>query len=501
MPRGEKVGGKIMSGTDNGDSARFFDIKGVQTGQPVTGGRGACLAGSFVIFVICYFLPIGGISPTASRALALVLTVIWIWVTNCVPLAVGCLILAVGGLFLKLFTFGEFAASFGSSPFVPMIGLLTVSLGAGKTNIAKRVAYIFLSSMGRSPALILLAISVATAVVSAFVSNLGTTIVMSSISIAIMTEMGEEKGSSGLGKAIMLAIPMFSMIGGLALISGSPSTNMMGISMLENSTGKAFTVTYSQWAKIGIPSALILLAPSWAIYAKAFGVRSRSDKKVDVELFRGKLRELGPLRGAELRWIIIVAFMVITMVAGVLNMAMAALLCGTLVLLPVIGCVEPNDAIKSLPMDVLILIGFSPIIANIINNSKLGEWAVNNLFGWAPSLPGYVLMLTMTLVMTVMTNVCANATIGIIAVCVAALTPLALAGGMNPSIALLPAMFMGSATTVLGVQTNVVLTYHYGYWDMKDTLKPGIAVAVLWSAVTTTVAYFLGPVVGMPLYL
>jgi hypothetical protein len=71
----------------------------------------------------------------------------------------------------------------------------------------------------------------------------------------------------------------------------------------------------------------------------------------------------------------------------------------------------------------------------------------------------------------------------------------------NPSIVLLPAMYMGSATTVLGVQTNVVLTYHYGYWDMKDTLKPGIASAILWSVVTTTVAYFVGPAVGMPLYL
>jgi di/tricarboxylate transporter len=382
-----------------------------------------------------------------------------------------------------------------------MIGLLIVSLGAGKTNIARRVAYIFLSTMGRSPAMILLAISAATAVVSAFVSNLGTTIVMSSISIAIMTEMGEEKGRSGLGKAIMLAIPMFSMIGGLTLISGSPSTNMMGISMLESSTNKEFTVTYAQWAKIGVPSGLLLLIPSWIIYKNAFGVRGRSDRDIDIDLFKRKLEELGPLRGAELRWIIIVAFMVISMITGVLNMAMAALLCGTIAVLPVVGCVEPNDAIKSLPMDVLILIGFSPIIANIINNSQLGVWSVNNLFGWTAGLPGYVLMLAMTFIMTILTNVCANATIGIIAVCIAALTPLVLASGMNPSLVLLPAMYMGSCTTILGVQTNVVLTYHYGYWEMKDTLKPGIAAAVLWSVVTTTVAYFVGPLIGMPLYL
>ena len=485
----------------NDDHTKFFDLKGVQTGQPVTGRQRFYLIMAVVIFLACYFLPLDHISPTASTALALVLTVVWVWITNCVPLAVGCMILAVGGLLLRLFNFGEFAASFGSSPFVPMIGLLIVSLGAGKTNIANRVAYIFLSTLGRSPAMILLAISVATAVVSAFVSNLGTTIVMASISMAIMGEMGEEKGQSGLGKAIMLSIPMFSMIGGLTLISGSPSTNMMGISMLESSTQGAHTVTYAQWAMVGIPCGLLLLIPTWLIYKNAFGVRNRADKEIDIAVFKEKLRELGPLRGAELRWVLIVAFMVITMVTGVFNMPIAALLCGTLVVLPVIGCVRPDDAFKSLPMDVLILIGFSPIIANIINNSKLGEWVVNNFFGWTAGLPGIVLMLVMTLAMSIMINVFANATIGIIAVCIAAFTPLVIANGMNPSIVLLPAMYMGSATTVLGVQTNVVLTYHHGYWEMKDTLKPGILASLLWSVVTTVVAYIVGPMIGMPIYL
>lgn len=489
-----------MNNTPN-DLTKFFDFKGAQTGQPVDRKRAFYLIMSAVIFIVCYFLPLSHISPTASTALALVLTVVWVWITNCVPLAVGCMLLAVGGLLLRLFNFGEFATSFGTSPFVPMIGLLIVSLGAGKTNIANRVAYIFLSTLGRSPALILLAISVATAVVSAFVSNLGTTIVMASISMAIMTEMGEERGKSGLGKAIMLSIPMFSMIGGMALISGSPSTNMMGISMLESATKGASTVTYAQWAYIGVPSALILLIPTWLIYKAAFGVRSSADREIDTNAFREKLRELGPLRGAELRWVLIVTFMVVTMVTGVFNMPIAALLCGTLCVLPVIGCVRPDDAFKSLPMDVLILIGFSPIIANIINNSQLGTWVVNNFFGWTAGLSPFVLMLVMTFAMSFMINVCANATIGIIAVCIAAFTPLVVSNGLNPAIILLPAMYMGSATTVLGVQTNVVLTYHHGYWEMADTLKPGVAASLLWCLVTAVVAYFVGPMIGMPIHL
>ena len=62
-------------------------------------------------------------------------------------------------------------------------------------------------------------------------------------------------------------------------------------------------------------------------------------------------------------------------------------------------------------------------------------------------------------------------------------------------------MYLGSCTTVLGVQTNVVLTYHHGYWDMKDPLKPGLITMVVWALITVVVTYFLAPAIGMPLYI
>lgn len=479
----------------------LLDLDGQSTGMPLNRSRLIGLVLSAAVFLTCYFLPLSFISPTASRALALVLTVVCLWVSNCIPLAGGCLFLAVGGMLMGLFNFGEFGASLGASPFAPMIGMLIVSMGASRTNIAKRVAYFFLSSMGRSPALILLAISAASAIISAFVSNLGTTIVMASISVTIISEMGEAKGESGLGKAMMLSIPMFTMIGGMMLITGSPSTNMMGISMLERATENAYTVGYNQWAIVGVISGLVLIVPTWLIYSKCFGVKSRQEGTFDTRVFRQKLKELGPIRGAELRWLLTVALMVGSMVTGLFSMPVAALLCGLITISPIVGCVKPEDALKSLPMDVLMLIGFSPIIADVINNSRLGEWVVSNFFGWTTALPPIAFMFVLTLAMSLMINACANATIGIIAVCIAAFTPLVLGAGLNPSIVLLPAMFMGSATTVLGVQTNVVLTYHYGYWNMRDPIKPGLLAALLWSVVTTLVAYVVGPMIGMSIYL
>jgi len=489
-----------MSLNNEPPQTSFFDLAGQQTGQPITIGKAIQLILLVAIFLGIYFSPMEHISPTAAPTLALVAAVVWIWVTGW-SLAIGCMVLFLGGIYLGLFSYGAFAQSFGGSPFVPMIGMFIMSMGASRTNVAKRIAYIFLSRLGKSPSSILLAIAISTTIVSFFVSNLGTAIVMASIAIGILSELGEEKGKSGLGKAIMLAIPIFSMVGGMAFITSSASPNMMGIAMLERSTNGEFTVTFLQWASIGIPTAFIVILPTWFIYCKAFGIKNTTEKDIDIDSFRQKLKDLGPFCGAELRWFLIVVGFIFSLIFGWLNLPMAALTFGFITVAPFVGVVKPDDAFKSLPFEVLMLIGFSPIIANIVNDSELGVWAVRNLFGWAHGLHPFLIMLIATFTACFMINVFANATIGIIGVVIVALTPFVVANGLNPTIALLPAMFMGSHTTVLGIQTNMVLTYHYGYWDMKDPIKPGLATALVWTVMLTVVAYFLGPLVGMPILL
>ncbi len=72
---------------------------------------------------------------------------------------------------------------------------------------------------------------------------------------------------------------------------------------------------------------------------------------------------------------------------------------------------------------------------------------------------------------------------------------------LNPSVMMIPVMFMGSATTVLGVQARIVLTYSYGYWEMNDTIKPGIITALVWAVIISAAVYVVCPMIGMPLYL
>ena len=496
-----------MSKQTNNDPAdradRLFDLNGFQTGLPMDKKRTLSVVLAAAVFLICSFSgPALGLDvPRAGTALGLVLAGVVLWVTNQFDLVVGSLLIGIGAIVLGLIPVSDFQTKFGTSSFLTMFGMMTVSQGTTHTNITRRLAFFFLYKFGRSPALILLAVCIVTGIVSAFCSNLATTVVMSSICIGILIELNEEKGKSGLGKAMMLCIPIFSMVGGMALISGSPSMNTVGVTSLEEATGGACTITYGQWAAVGIICALALTIPTWFIYKTYFKVPHKSEKVIEPEYFKEKLIALGPMAGSELRWIITVALMVGTMVAGVLTTPVASLLFGFITICPIIGTVKCSEAMKGLPLNVLMVSGMAPIIALLFNEYGIGDWITRDLAAHLEGMPVFVLMLVLALFLTVVNNVFANATAGIIAVCVAAFAPMVMAMGYNPSIILLPAIFMGACTVVLGVQINVVLTYDYGYWEMKDPVIPGCIISVLWTVIICIIAYFVGPLVGMSYYL
>ncbi|MEY8336538.1 SLC13 family permease [Lachnospiraceae bacterium 62-35] len=481
----------------------LFDLSGQQTGLPMNPKRtGAVLLAAGVFAIFSLLGPAFGLGiPKAGMALGLVLAGIVLWVTNQFDLVIGSLLIGVGSIVLGLIPVPDLQAKFGGSSFLTMFGMMTVSQGATHTNITKRLAFKFLHKFGKSPALILLAVCVVTGIVSAFCSNLATTVVMSSICIGILTELDEEKGKSGLGKAMMLCIPIFSMVGGMALVSGSPSQNTVGLTSLEAATNGACTITYGQWAVIGVICSVLIALPTWFIYKTIFKVSNTSDKAVDPEYFKEKLDALGPMGGSEIRWIVTVALMVGSMVAGIFTIPMASLLFGLITISPVIGTVKCKEAMKGLPLNVLMVSGMAPVIALLFKEYEIGPWLTGGLVQHISGLPVFLLILVLALILALVNNVFANATAGIIAVCVTTFAPMVVEMGYNPSLVLLPTIFMGACTVVLGAQINVVLTYDYGYWEMKDPVIPGCIICVLWTFIISVVAYFVGPMVGLSYYL
>lgn len=475
----------------------LFDLAGSTTGLKMTRGRTISLLLAIAVFVICSLLPLDSIHPLAGKGLGLVFAVIILWVSAQFNLVYGAFILAFGSVFLGFQSLNEMLTTFGTSNFISLLGMLILAMGATETNFARRVAFFFLSKWGKKPVWIVVAIATATTIISAFCSNLATIILMSSIAVGILDGLGAEKLVNKFAKGLMICIPVFASLGGMALVSGSPAMNMVGLTALETASEGAHTITYAQWAVVGVISAIILLVPIIFVFLKLFKINNKSSAEVDTDEFNRKLADLGPMSGSEIRWVVTTLAFVIIMLTGKMNLKVNALLFAIITISPVIGTVKAETALKSLPLNVLFLNGFAGIISVIFATTNITGVLQNGVSGLVGELPVFWLMLVCCLILTFLNNIFPNATAGIIALCISAMTPIVMGLGYNPSVVLMPAIFIGSYNIVLGMQDVNTLNYGYGYWKMNDTILPNTIVIVTVAVVVSIVSYFVCPMLGM----
>ena len=454
------------SGSENRKTLKdqLIEVNGVVTGLPMTKKRTIAFVVSFLFLVIGAVLPLSQYGENAGIALGLVMATIVLWIFDVVPTIIPAFIMVVISLLLNLISLEEVQNTLGTSAIYVTMGLVIVSMGAENSNIAKRLAYFLGEKFGRRPPLILLAMLIATAIMSAFVSNTATAIMMSGIGAGVLNAMGEKPGESKFGSTMILLIGAGTAIGGGALINGCPGINGMCISLLENATG--LNVQYSEWARFGVISAIVILLPAWFIYMKFGGVKSSELQQLDSSYFTKLKKELGPLAGSEIRWIITVVVMIVCLLLG-MPLPTAGLLFGLISMLPLVGTVNADFAMKHMPFTVIIMCGLVPLYGSLFNNNGLSTFFGEIVNSILPENPLMIIMIP-ALLMAIFNNLFINAGAGIAAFCIGAVAPLMVQLGYNPAVCLLPTMMLSGYTIGFGTHVQMMITYGYGYWKMNE---------------------------------
>lgn len=477
---------------------KIIDIKGEENGMPFGKKQVRGLIISVAVFLLCLLIPMHGIEdPHANMVLATVMFVVVAQVTGFLSIAQVIFPMVFIWLITGCTNFGAIMGNAGTASFLMMLGFFVVAMGANKTNFSKRLAYILLSKLGKSPSLIILAVGIATALLSSFLSNLAVAIMMGSIAYEILQELDEQPGKSRFGRCLMLCIGVFTCIGGMMLMNGSPSTNVFATAAVQSAIG--IEITYAQWALIAFPIGLATLIPVWFVYTKWFKVSSSMEgKSLDNQYFKNKLKELGPMNGSEIRWIIYVLGMIacLLFVSSIPSPAIA-LLFAALTICPVIGVVNKDECMKELPWEVLTGGLMFPVMGGLINDSGVGAWMMNSLLGWAKGFNVVVLIIISTVVIWIINSILVNSQSAIITVSTVALCAMAGELGVNPVLFVMPSILVYSLRHVLGMQLDLYVVNGYGYWDQKDTIVPGLISSIPWMALIIIGSMILVPLAGL----
>ena len=203
-----------------------------------------------------------------GKSVAAIATVMGIWwVSEAVPLGVASLLPIIGFPILGALPESDAAMAYASPSIFLFLGGFLLALGVQTSGLDKRIATTTISIIGSSPARVVAGFMIASGLVSLFVSNGATTMMMLPIALAVISLVREQLGDDGRKFAIglLVSVAYAATIGGLASLVGTP-VNLIVAGYIEENAG--IKLTYLGWLKFGLPFAVVLMLFAWWVITK-----------------------------------------------------------------------------------------------------------------------------------------------------------------------------------------------------------------------------------------
>lgn len=373
-----------------------------------------------------------GPQPPANRALAILFAMALWWVTETFPMHGVALLPLLAGPFIPLFpkvekASPEFLSRLGRNfdivappyynPFIMVfMGGMLIGVAMEEHNLHRRISLNIMKAIGSSPRRILLGFTVATAFISLWISNTATAVMMVPIGLAVISQMEAREGTRLplLGQSIMLSIAWGANVGGIGTIIGTPpNMQLAGYVAGQYKT----PVTFLDYLLVGFPFVLLFLPVVFGMLA--WLCRREKIRTVESDILDQELRKLGPMSRAEK---IVLAVFSATSALWILNElirsgtwfsflkadqfdAVAAMLAP--LALYITGALKARS-LRRMPWDVLILLGGSYALAQLVLQSELSRWMVG-LVGDGANYPPFLLMLVICILTVFLSAFSANA--------------------------------------------------------------------------------------------
>ena len=431
-----------------------------------------------------------GLGPDiAVVAFVAVLCVVW-WVFEPIPIPVTSLLPLALLPLLGVLTPGEVGQAYGSPLILLLLGGFLLSKAMEHSGAHRRIALGMVNLFGaQSGRRLVMGFMVAAAVLSMWISNTATTLMLLPVALAVI-EGSRDKPF--LAPPLLLGIAYAASVGGIGTPIGTPP-NLIFMQVFQETTGR--TVTFTQWMVWALPVVLVMV-PGMAVM-----LTRNLQGAIDVSL-----PDVGPWRTEERRVMLVFGLTALAWITrsepfggwktwfGVpwANDASVALLAVVIMFLVPNGKGERLlswERASTIPWGVLLLFSGGICLAKGFVSSGLsdvlGQWLVQMTY-----MPAFLLLLSVSLVVTFMTETTSNTASTTLLMPV--LAAAALAADMPPEVMMVPAAMSASCAFMLPVATapNSVV-FGSGMVTTSRMAREGVVLNLLGALVISTSCYIL----------
>jgi solute carrier family 13 (sodium-dependent dicarboxylate transporter), member 2/3/5 len=227
--------------------------------------------------------------------------VIW-WFSEAVSLAVTALIPVLMLPVLGISDIKTVSQQYSDSIIFLFIGGFMLAFAIEKWNFHKRIALKILSIVGQSPQTILLGVMLATFIISNWISNTATTMMLFGAVFSLINETKNyiDKNQKKFAAALLLGLAFAATIGGLATPVGTPP-NMYFFKAFKQAYPEDHELNFVQWSKIGFPIAITFLVVTYLVLNFYF-LRRKVKMNIQKSYFKELYKKLGKFSWEE-KWV------------------------------------------------------------------------------------------------------------------------------------------------------------------------------------------------------
>ena len=441
------------------------------------------LVAAFMFLLLQYF---GWASPACWTGAITVLCAIW-WIFEPVPIPVTSLLPLALMPLVGVLTPKEVGESYGGPLILLLLGGFILSTAMAKSGAHLRIALTMVNLFGGSSSKrLVFGFMSASALLSMWISNTATTLMLLPVAIAVL-EKSEDKD---LAIPLLLGVAYASSVGGIGTPIGTPP-NLVFREIYTQTTGNS--VSFLEWMTWGIPVVLIFLPilGLWltrslkfqgAIDMPEVGIWKIDERRVFIifsctalawitrEAPFGGWRTWLDLPGANDASVALVAVVVMFLVPNGRG-----------------GKLLDWETAERIPWGMLILFGGGLAIAKAFVVSGLSS-ALGELLADLASWPIILMMAILCLTITFMTEVTSNtATTTLLMPILAAA---ALAAQLDPALLMVPAAMSASCAFMLPVATTPnTIMFSTGRFSIKTMAKEGFVLNLIGVVVISLVCF------------
>lgn len=260
-----------------------------------------------LLFLIFYNLPFTLLTPAADKVISIALWMILWWITEAVSISVTALIPLTFFPLVGIMDMKTVATNYGSPIVFLFFGGFVIALALEKVNLHKRIALKIIQLTGTSPNRVVLGFMIATALLSMWISNTATTVVMLPIALSVIHLLiNDADGFTGKDQnfalSTMLGIAFAANVGGIATIIGTPPNTILA-GFMENEYN--VEISFLKWLTIGLPFSIFMIIVIYFVLVKWMYPNNLPEITNSKALITEELEKLGSVNTTEKRVLII----------------------------------------------------------------------------------------------------------------------------------------------------------------------------------------------------